>query len=217
MSIICPAVLASGGKQYSQQIHKVSSFARRIQIDLMDGEFASPKSIELGEVWWPPTLKADIHLMYKKPEDHLSQLIKLRPNMVIIHAEASANHMHFAAHLHKEGILAGLAVLPETSIDSIEPIIHSFDHLMIFSGDLGRFGGKADLSRLDKVKQANEHHEELEIGWDGGINDQNAKILSEGGVDVLNVGGFIQNSTQPKDAYDKLKTLVEHTYEDKRV
>lgn len=216
MSIICPAVLASGDQQYSQQIHKISGFARRIQIDLMDGEFASSKSIELDEVWWPPIIKADIHLMYEKPENYLDKLIKLRPNLIIIHAEADVDHMHFAAHLHKEGILAGLAVLPETSVESIEPLIHSFDHLMIFSGDLGRFGGKADLALLDKVKEAKAHHEELEIGWDGGVNDQNALALSKGGVDVLNVGGFIQNSNQPKDAYDKLKTLVEYKHEDKR-
>jgi ribulose-phosphate 3-epimerase len=208
MSIICPAVLATDSKKYSEQMHKISGFARRVQIDLMDGEFTPSKSISLSEVWWPSTIKADIHLMYKNPEDYLDELIKLRPNLVVVHAEANADHMHFAAHLHKEGILAGLAVLPETSIDSVEHVIHSFDHLMIFSGDLGRFGGKADLALLDKVKQAKEHHEELEIGWDGGVNDQNAKQLAEAGVDVLNVGGFIQNSADPQAAYDKLIEVI---------
>lgn len=208
MSIVCPAILADDSKQYSQQIHKVSGFARRIQIDLMDGVFSQAKSVGLGEVWWPPSLKADLHLMYQNPEDYLDKIIKLRPHMAIIHAEAQGDHMHFAARLHKEGILAGLAVLPETSIDGIEPIIHSFDHLMIFSGDLGHFGGKADLPLLGKVKQAKEHHEELEIGWDGGVNDENVKQLADGGVDVLNAGGFIQNSADPKAAYDKLREVI---------
>lgn len=208
MSIVCTAILADDSKQYSRQIHKVAGFSRRIQIDLMDGEFSQAKSVGLDEVWWPPNLQADLHLMYQAPEDYLDKIIKLRPHMAIIHAEATADHMHFAAHLHKEGILAGLAILPQTSVDSIEQILHSFDHLMIFSGDLGRFGGTADLSLLEKVKQAKEHHEELEIGWDGGVSDDNAKRLADGGVDVLNAGGFIQHSADPKAAYDKLREVI---------
>ncbi len=45
---------------------------------------------------------------------------------------------------------------------------------------------------------------ELEIGWDGGVNDTNAAILVQSGVDVLNVGGFIQKSKDPQAAYNKL-------------
>jgi ribulose-phosphate 3-epimerase len=114
--------------------------------------------------------------------------------------------MHFAAELHKEGVKAGLSVLPETSIDSVEQIINSFDHLLIFAGHLGHFGGKADLSLLSKVAEAKEHHPELEIGWDGGVNDTNARQLAEGGVDVLNVGGFLQSADNPAGAYVKLKS-----------
>jgi ribulose-phosphate 3-epimerase len=112
--------------------------------------------------------------------------------------------MYFAARLHVEGIRAGLAILPGTSVESVEQIINSFDHLLIFSGDLGHFGGKADLSLLAKAQEAKEHHPDLEIGWDGGVNDQNAKQIADGGIDVLNVGGFIQNATNSEEAYGKL-------------
>lgn len=210
MSIICPAVLANTESEYSEQMHAVTPFAERVQIDLMDGEFAHNKSVGLDSVRWPHNKKADIHLMYRRPMDHLSRLVKLRPHMVIVHAEVrqDLHHMHFAAELHKEGIKAGLAVLPETTIDSVEQILHSFDHLLIFSGNLGRFGGQADLTLLSKATQAREHHEDIEIGWDGGINYQNARQLAEGGIDVLNVGGFIQNSDDPKAAYDKLIGVI---------
>lgn len=207
MSIICPAVLAENLEEYTKQIIRVK-FAERIQIDLMDGEFASPKSVGLDTVWWPSNLMADIHLMYKKPMDYLDRLVKLKPHMIIIHAEADVHHMHFAAELHKEDIKAGLAVLPDTPIGSVEQIINSFDHLLIFSGDLGHFGGKADLTHLEKVREAKEHHPEIEIGWDGGVNGQNARQLADGGVDVLNAGGFIQNAGNPQEAYQKLLQVI---------
>lgn len=204
MSVICPTVLAGNEADFASQISLVATFAKRIQIDLMDGDFASPKSISLEKTWWPPNLKTDIHLMYKNPEKYLARLVNLKPNMVIVHAEILLHHMHFAAELHKEGIEAGLAILPDTEIKDVEQILNSFDHLLIFSGNLGHFGGQADLELLPKVKQARIHHPNIEIGWDGGVNTDNVKQLQNGGVDVLNVGGFIQNAKEPEQAFQTL-------------
>jgi ribulose-phosphate 3-epimerase len=117
--------------------------------------------------------------------------------------------MHFAAELHKHDIKTGLALLQDTPVEWAEQIMHSFDHVLIFSGHLGYHGGAADLKLLEKVHQIREHHPEVEIGWDGGINVDNAKQLLEAGVDVLNVGGFIQKSSDPESAYGTLKVLLE--------
>ncbi len=208
MSIISPTVLAQNESEFSTQMRRIASFSTRIQIDLMDGEFASPASVELDKVWWPVSITADIHLMYQRPMEYLEQLLRLKPHMVIVHAEAEVDHMHFAAALHKAGIKAGLAVLPETSIASIEDILHSFDHLLIFSGRLGHFGGKTDLSLLSKAQEAKSHHPDLEVGWDGGVNDTVVRSLTDGGIDVLNAGGFIQNSNDPRHSYQLLAQLA---------
>ena len=205
---ICPTITAYDLTEYSRQIRQVVPFAERIHIDLMDGEFAPTKSPELDQIWWPPKLAVDIHLMYQNPMDYLEQIIKLKPQMVIIHNEANVHHMHFAAELHKAGILAGLAILRDTPIEHAYQIMHSFDHVLVFSGNLGYHGGDADLGLLDKVHKIHEHHPDAEIGWDGGINADNAKQLVDGGVDVLNVGGFIQKSDNPAAAYARLKEVI---------
>lgn len=207
-SVICPSILAETEAEYAQQIKKVAKLTKRIQIDLMDGQFASSKSIDLKKVWWPHGVKADLHLMYMTPEKYIEDVILLNPHMAIIHAEVKVDHMYLAAQLHKEGIKAGLAVLPETTIDQVEQIIHSFDHLLIFSGDLGHFGGHANLDLISKVKQAKKDHPYLEIGWDGGVNPENIKQLAEAGVDVLSVGGFMQNSEDPMKAYKLLEDSI---------
>ncbi len=116
--------------------------------------------------------------------------------------------MHFAGELHKENILVGLAVLANTPIEHAYQIMHSFDQVLVFSGDLGRHGGEADLSLLDKVKKIKAHHPEAEIAWDGGINANNIGQLVEAGVQVLNVGGYIQNSDDPLTAFKTLQTSI---------
>jgi ribulose-phosphate 3-epimerase len=208
MPVICPTITATGPHEYRRQMEQVEPFAQRVHIDLMDGQFAPTQSPGLDQVWWSPKVRADIHLMYRRPIEQLSALIRLRPHLVVIHAEAEGNHAHFADSLRKVGIRAGLALLQDTSVESVKGIIKKFDHVLVFSGHLGYHGGQADLGLLDKVHQVHDVHPQAEIGWDGGISDQNAKQLVEGGVDVLNVGGYIQQATDPAAAYAKLKEVI---------
>ena len=211
MAVICPTVTAFDPHEYRKQMERLQPFAKRVHIDLMDGEFAPTKSPGLDKVWWPEEFTADIHLMYRRPMDEMGQLLKLKPSLVVIHAEAEVNYTDFAAKLHQAGIEAGLAILRNTPVESVVNIMRSFDHALVFSGDLGRHGGQADLSLLAKVRAIRENYSasEIEISWDGGITDQNASQLVEAGVDVLNVGGFIQNAEQPQEAYQKLLGVVD--------
>lgn len=208
MAVICPAILAEDTNTYRQQMEKVAPFALRLQIDLTDGQFAPTKTVNLNEVWWPHTARADLHLMYTKPENYTQEIINLNPRLAIVHAEAEADFKSIARQLRDEGILSGLSVLPDTTISSVAKILPNFDHLLIFSGDLGRFGGRANLDLVDKVAEAKDIKPDIEIGWDGGINDQNAGLLAEKGVSVLNVGGFIQNAEDPLQVFATLNSIV---------
>lgn len=208
MAVICPTVTAFEPHEYRAQMEKIKKLTNRVHIDLMDGVFTKTISPPLEQVWWPEELQADIHLMYQKPMDHIEMLIKLKPHMVVIHNEVDVHHMQFAATLHKEGIKVGLAILHDTPIEYAFQIMHSFDHVLIFSGHLGEHGGVADLGLLDKVYKVRKEHPDAEVAWDGGINNQNARQLVEGGVDVLNVGGFIQGAIDAPDAYKKVEEAI---------
>jgi ribulose-phosphate 3-epimerase len=208
MAIVCPTVTAFTEHDYKEQILRLKPFAQRIHIDLMDGIFAPTISPSLDHIWWPHEVEADIHLMYQEPMDYLDALIRLKPRMVVIHNEAHVHHMHFAAELHRHDILTGLAVLRDTPIEYAYQIMHSFDHILVFSGDLGHHGGHADLGLLDKVTKIKARHPDAEIGWDGGINDEIAPQLIAGGVQVLNVGGFIQKADDPAAMYNILNEMV---------
>lgn len=208
MSVICPTVLASNANEYQKQMDKIEAFAERIQIDLKDNDFAPGESMPLADLWWPKGVNADIHIMYRNPQDYLETLIKLGPSMVIVHAESNCDIPKFASDLREHNIKTGVCILQATKVEEAAYIFPHVQHLLIFSGDLGHFGGTADLSLLSKIPEAKAVNRYLEIGWDGGINQTNAKQLSQNGVDVLNVGGAIQNSDDPKSAYATIKASV---------
>lgn len=207
MAIICPTVLASDKDEFAEQIKRVG-FAPRLQLDFMDGDFAPTRSIDLKDASWPESIKADLHLMYRRPADYMETIMNQKPNLVIIHAEADVDLADFAQKLHGSGIKAGLCVLPETRISDVADVLNDYDHLLIFGGKLGYFGGNADLGQAKKAKEAKAINPNIEIGWDGGTNDQNAKQLAEAGIEVLNAGGYIQKADNPEAAYKKLADLV---------
>lgn len=203
MSLICPTVLAQDRDEFQDQLETVTSFAARIQIDVADGDFAR-RTVGLSEIKWPEILSVDIHLMHAFPAQVLPQLIALQPALVIVHAEANGDLIGMLTHLKSHGIEAGVALLQATTVQSAEDLIKQVDHVLLFSGSLGQFGGKADLSLLTKVAQIRACNPSVEIGWDGGITIDNAKQLSDGGIDVLNVGGAIQKAMRPENAYRDL-------------
>ncbi|HXE09872.1 MAG TPA: hypothetical protein VN554_00420, partial [Verrucomicrobiae bacterium] len=186
MAVICPTVTAFDPHEYRAQMELLEPFAERIHIDLMDGKFAPTKSPALETVWWPEAITADIHIMYLQPALHLAQLIKLKPDLVIFHYEAEVDHADFADKLRAAGIKAGLGLLQQTSAETVLPLLDRFDHVMIFSGNLGHHGSTADLGLLDKVRAVRDRFPDIEIAWDGGVSADNAAELAKGGVQVLN-------------------------------
>lgn len=202
---ICPTVLAGNVDEYRQQVERIANFATRLHIDLADGRFAPTKTIGIDDVWWPGGMHADLHVMYMQPFKHARKLLELQPKMIIVHAEAEGDFVGFAEMAHKHGIKVGVALKPESLPEIIKPALEFVDHVLIFSGHLGHFGGQANTHLLGKVLHLKQMKPSIEIGWDGGINNKNAATLAAGGVDVLNVGGFIQHAADPGESYKMLE------------
>ncbi len=214
MAEICPTVTAYSEQEYQKQMESLAKFAHRIHIDLTDGQFTKETSVAAQQAWWPVGVKADFHLMFKDPEDAVRTIIKHQPHLIIAHAEADGEFAAFAKFCHQHKVKVGVALLQETSAESILPALEHIDHVLIFSGNLGYQGGStANLELLNKLSILREHKSDLEVGWDGGVNDQNVSDLVTGGVDVVNVGGFIQKSDNPEKAFMSLQRIADETGE----
>ena len=215
MAVICPTVTATDSLEFDRQTSLITKFAHRIHIDLMDGDFAPTKSPGLDHVWWPEGVEADLHIMYRRPQDHFEQIVALKPNLVIIPAESDISPdewLDFRSILASNNIKLGVALLSDTSPQSARgQIIHS-DHCLIFSGNLGYHGGVTNLNLLNKISDIKSYNPASEIGWDGGVNLENANILSSSGIQVLNVGSGVHHDKtglSPEQVYDKLMVEVD--------
>lgn len=201
---IVPAITVETLDQFKVETEKIVGFAKRVHIDISDGEFAPTFLLTEDQLYWPDSWQIDVHAMVTKPSAHLDKIISLKPSLVIFHAEAKEDLLPVFTRLKGAGIKAGVALLKPTVPLTVEPLIKAADHVMVFSGDLGKHGGTASMMQLEKVRLVKKINPAVEIGWDGGVNVENAYTLTQGGVNVLNVGGAIAESTDAADTYEKL-------------
>jgi len=211
MSQIVPTIMAETVDQLREATVRIQPFARRVHIDISDGEFAPTFLLNEAQLFWPEGWEVDIHAMVARPSEHLGALMQLKPSLVILHAEAQEDIVPHLQTLKQAGIKAGVGLLKTTVPATVEAAIKEADHVMIFSGDLGKFGGTASMMQLEKIRLIKKIKPNVEIGWDGGVKIDNAYTLTQGNVDVLNVGGAIAKAEVPADAYNELvKEINKH-------
>ena len=205
MSIVVPAITEQSVEDVNAEWLRMQPFASRVHLDLMDGQFAPGEPIPLDSLSWSEGWEVDMHLMYKEPMEQLEAITSLdpKPSLVVFHAEAEGDLLAFAKGLQDAGIKAGVALMRSTVPSDKTELIQAADHVLIFSGDLGKHGGKANMLQLEKVRLIHAIKEEVEIGWDGGANVDNSYTLALGGIDVINVGHALADVDDPAEVYRK--------------
>lgn len=204
MATVVPCVTVSTPDEYKDSLARVHTFARRIHIDFSDGTFAPNQTVMANQIWWPQEWQADIHAMVADPAAHVDSFIALHPHLIIFHVEVEGDLLPVIQKIKSAGIQAGIALMKQTVPSDVAHLISAVDHVMIFSGDLGKYGGTASLMQLEKIRLIKNINAAVEIGWDGGVILDNVFSLAQGGVDVFFVGGAIQKATDPESAYAAL-------------
>lgn len=208
MTVIVPALLADSADTYKTQVERLHGVGDRAHIDIADGEFAPSLTLGAAQVWWPQEWQADIHAMVARPSEHVATLLDLKPNMIIFHAETGEDIVPTLQRIKQAGVKAGLALLKTTVPSMVSDAIKEADHVMIFTGNLGYYGGEASLMQLEKARLIRMIKPDVEIGWDGGANADNVYSLAQGGIDVINVGGAFASAANPQEMYAKLVNEV---------
>lgn len=204
MSVIAPSITVETEEQYKAAVERIQPFAKRVHIDVSDGQFAPVFMVPPEKLWWPKEWVVDIHAMVSQPAEYVDQLIALKPNLITFHAETGVNLDPIFEKIKGAGIKAGVALLKTTVPSTVANIIKAADHVLIFSGDLGHYGGTASLMQLEKIRFIKNINPNVEIGWDGGVSIDNAFTLAQGGVNVLNTGGAVNNAADPASVYDTM-------------
>ena len=214
--IIAPSLLAADFANLQRDVEMVNqSEADWFHLDIMDGVFVP--NISFGM----PVIKAiakhaqktlDVHLMIVDPDRYIKTFADLGANVLTVHYEA-CTHLHRTLQAIKDnGMKAGVALNPHTSIHVLEDTIQDIALVCLMSVNPG-FGGQsfientynkvADLKNLINSKNAN-----TLIEIDGGVTASNAKKLVDTGADVLVAGSFVFGSENPTATIKSLKKEI---------
>ena len=214
-SLIAPSILAADFANLQRDVELVNnSQADWFHIDIMDGVFVP--NISFGM----PVLKAiakhakkilDVHLMIVEPERYIKTFAELGSNILTVHFEACKDLTQTIMAIKAEGMKAGVAINPDSSIYVLEPFIAEIDLVCLMSVQPG-FGGQSFIEgTYEKIQQLKKLiHKKgaaTKIEVDGGVTAANAKKLNNLGADVLVTGSFVFKSEDPYTTIADLKQL----------
>ena len=204
MAELAPCITVQTPEDYALSVQRLEPFATRVHIDISDDQFAPNPLLPPDNMTWPGNWAVDIHAMVTNPSQYIERLVMLKPSLVIFHVEASEDLTPSIQSLKQMGIKAGIALLRSTVPKSVTNYIEMVDHVLIFSGDLGKYGGTANMMQLEKVGLIRAIKPHVEIGWDGGASLDNVFSLAQGGINVINSGGAINEAADPANMYNRM-------------
>lgn len=213
MAIVAPSLLAADFLNLGKACEMLNeSEAAWFHLDVMDGSFVPNISYGLPvieQIKKTTSKVLDVHLMIVHPEKYIVDFKKAGADVLTVHYEACP-HLHSTLQQIKaQGMKAGVALNPHTSVDLLKDVIKDIDVVCIMSVNPG-FGGQKFIEHTyDKVRAlkqiiVNAGAATL-IEIDGGVTESNASALVQAGADVLVAGTTVFKAADPKAMIITLK------------
>lgn len=210
---VLPSLLLCDFGNLEREVRRLEEAGvRGLHLDVMDGRFVSNLTygMPLVEAFRRLTdLPLDVHLMIEQPQQYIKQFHAAGADIITIHAEAVDSPSDVLSQIRDLGCGAGLAINPDTSVESIEDSLTCCDLVLVMSVPAG-FGGQSfrpvALEKLRRLKQLVGDDTLLEI--DGGVNDKTIQSCRAAGAQLLVVGSAIFRQASYRDAVRKLTDLA---------
>ena len=212
--LVAPSILSADFGHLARDVKAIcEGGCDFVHVDVMDGHFVP--NLTIGPVVVSAVAKAatkplDIHLMVENNTFFVDLFAPLKPEFISFHIEEEKHPHRLVQHIRSLGIRPALVLNPHTPPETIEFLLSDVDMVLLMSVNPG-FGGQKFISNV--VERARllktlieKRNPSCLIEVDGGVNDENVKVLSDAGADVVVAGSFVYNHPEGiKTAIEALK------------
>ncbi|MBM7623315.1 ribulose-phosphate 3-epimerase [Sporohalobacter salinus] len=208
---IAPSILSADFSNLEKEIKQVEE-AEYLHLDVMDGHFVP--NITIG----PLVVEAicdktdqllDAHLMIENPDHYISSFAESGADLITVHAETCPHLHRTIQNIKEQGVKAGVALNPATSLTALDHILPELDLVLLMTVNPG-FGGQEFiedmLPKINKLRKRVERNDlDIDIQVDGGIKPYNVDRVVDAGANVIVAGSAIFGSDNPGQAVIDLK------------
>ncbi len=186
-------------------------------IDFMDGQFVPNFGMGLQDLNIIRKLThkiVDVHLMIKNPGEYIDLFVKENVDIIYFHPETDMHPARTIEKIKNNNIEAGIAINPDTSISTIEPLLNIVDKVMVMTVNPG-FSGQKYLDFVNEkidVLTSEDYSKKFnyEVFVDGAISPQKVNELNKKGVKgfVLGTSTLFGKDESYNEIINKLRKVA---------
>lgn len=194
VKILCPSMMCADYGCLRDSIRELDQAGVDIfHCDVMDGTFVpniTMGTLDIKAIRRYTDKMIDCHLMIEHPGSQIDLFIEAGADLIYIHPEAERYVVRTLDYIKSKGKLAGLAINPDTSIETISEMLYLADYVMVMTVNPGFAGQKFIEFTMEKIKKLVELKKKFNFTLviDGACSPPVIKRLSEMGCDGFVLG-----------------------------